>query len=183
MPSHQEILDAARRICAERGGGTFTPDDIVRALPHLNPRTVRTHVTSRCCINAPRNHPHKWDYFKRIRRGVYEVAGPYRTNPARSHAVAREARAAYGAPGTDPAPRHAVHAFVSRGKGWYTAECLEVGVVTQGRTLDETIQNLREAVGLHLEGEDVAGSGLAAPLTLAVTIEEPLTLGTAPAKT
>lgn len=33
------------------------------------------------------------------------------------------------------------------------AECMELPVVTQGSTLDEVTQNLREAIVLHLEGE------------------------------
>lgn len=33
----------------------------------------------------------------------------------------------------------------------YVAECLDLAVVTQGKTLDETAQNLREAILLHLE--------------------------------
>ena len=32
----------------------------------------------------------------------------------------------------------------------FVAECVEVAVVTQGSTIDETIHNLREAVALHL---------------------------------
>lgn len=183
MANHDEILSAALRICRERGARTFTPDEIVRALPHLNPGTVRTHVTSRCCVNAPRNHPHKWDYFKRVRRGVYEVTAKYRGGERRSHAVARKTPVAYGSAQRRPAvaPRRIVHALVSRGAAWYSAECLELAVVTQGRTLDETLVNLREAVGLHLEGEDLAAIGLTAPLTLSVTFEEPLGRGAAPA--
>src|SRR6266571_4407567 len=73
MPVHAEVLDAARRLCRERGGRTFRPDEVVRALPHLNPSTVRTHIVSRCCVNAPRNHPHRWAYFRRVARGVYEI--------------------------------------------------------------------------------------------------------------
>jgi predicted RNase H-like HicB family nuclease len=34
----------------------------------------------------------------------------------------------------------------------YVAECVEIAVVTQGRTLDETVANLREAVRLQLAG-------------------------------
>lgn len=184
MANHHEILAAALRICRERGGWTFSADDIVRALPHLNAGTIRTHVTSRCCMNAPRNHPHKWDYFKRVKRGVYEVAPRYRGQAGPSHSLARETPVAYGDRRAQRgAARHIVHAFVSRGGGWYSAECLEIAVVTQGRTLDETMSNLEEAVALHLEGEALAGLGLAAPLTLSVTYEEPLGRGTAPAKT
>jgi len=53
----------------------------------------------------------------------------------------------------------------------YVAECLEIPVVTQGRTLDEVAQNLREAVELHLEGEDLAQLGLAASPSILVTFE------------
>ena len=41
-------------------------------------------------------------------------------------------------------------------EGWYVAECLEVAVVTQGRSLDETLANqanLRSALELHLDDE------------------------------
>ncbi len=43
----------------------------------------------------------------------------------------------------------------------YVAECVEIPVVTQGETLDEVTQNLKEAVELHLDGEDLAEMGLA----------------------
>jgi predicted RNase H-like HicB family nuclease len=53
----------------------------------------------------------------------------------------------------------------------YTAECLEIPVVTQGRTLDEVTRNLREAVELHLEGEHLAELGLAPSPGILVTFE------------
>ena len=53
-----------------------------------------------------------------------------------------------------------VKAFIRKGEKYYMAECLELAVVTQGKTLDETISNLQEAVSLHLEGEDPADFGL-----------------------
>jgi predicted RNase H-like HicB family nuclease len=53
----------------------------------------------------------------------------------------------------------------------YVAECLEISVVTQGATLDEVTQNLKEAVELHLAGEDLAALGLAADPTILVTLE------------
>ena len=42
----------------------------------------------------------------------------------------------------------------------FVGECVEIAVVTQGQTIDETIRNLQEAVALHLEGEDPAEFGL-----------------------
>lgn len=53
----------------------------------------------------------------------------------------------------------------------YVAECLEIAVVTQGATLDEVTRNLREAVELHLAGEDLAALGLAPQPTIIVTLE------------
>lgn len=51
--------------------------------------------------------------------------------------------------------QHTIKAVVRPGdESGYVAECLEIAVVTQGATLDETIRNLQEAVALHLEGED-----------------------------
>ena len=47
--------------------------------------------------------------------------------------------------------------------------------MTQGKTLDETMANLQEAVALHLEGEDLADFDLAPNPSLLVTLEtEPL---------
>jgi predicted RNase H-like HicB family nuclease len=36
---------------------------------------------------------------------------------------------------------------------YYCARTLEFDVFTQGKTLDETVENLKEAVGLHIEDE------------------------------
>jgi len=56
------------------------------------------------------------------------------------------------------ARRYTIQAMIYPGdEGGYVAECLNLAVVTQGRTLDETVQNLREAIQLHLEGEDPIG--------------------------
>jgi predicted RNase H-like HicB family nuclease len=65
-----------------------------------------------------------------------------------------------------------IKAVVRSGEDFgYIAECVEIAVVTQGRTLDETVANLREAVGLHLEGEDPASFGLRPNPTLILTLE------------
>lgn len=68
-------------------------------------------------------------------------------------------------------PQHAVKAVIRKGEHHYVAECVEIAVVTQGKTLDETVSNLREAVGLHLDGEDLAELGLAADPWILITLE------------
>jgi predicted RNase H-like HicB family nuclease len=67
--------------------------------------------------------------------------------------------------------QHTVKALVRRGEQYYVAECVELAVVTQGKTVDETLSNLREAVALHLESEDPAHFGLVANPTILVTME------------
>jgi predicted RNase H-like HicB family nuclease len=67
--------------------------------------------------------------------------------------------------------QHTIKAIVRKGETHYLAECVEIAVVTQGRTLDETIGNLKEAVELHLQGEDLAEFGLAPNPSLIVTME------------
>lgn len=57
--------------------------------------------------------------------------------------------------------QHNIKAFIRKGENQYVAECLEIAVVTQGSTLVETIANLREAVALHLDNENLAEFGLA----------------------
>jgi predicted RNase H-like HicB family nuclease len=58
--------------------------------------------------------------------------------------------------------QHTIKAVIRPGdQSGFFAECLEIPVVTQGATLDEVSANLREAVALHLQGEDLASLGLA----------------------
>ena len=84
MPIHERVLEAALRICREHGDWTFRPAAVVAALADLNPASVRTHVMSRCCVNAPAHHAHRWPYFRRLRRGVYEILPAWRRRPDRS---------------------------------------------------------------------------------------------------
>jgi len=166
---HEEVLHAAVRLCAERGDWIFTVDEVVRALAHLNEHSVRTHVASRCCVNAPRHHLHRWPYFRRVARGRYEVLPKYRIALGGARAVA-ERRVAYGR----QTLRDTIHAIVHRDPPFFVAECLEVPVVTQGRTADDVLSNLRQAITLHLEGEDVRSMGLTEDPRLVVTYELPL---------
>lgn len=68
--------------------------------------------------------------------------------------------------------QHTIKAVVREGEqSGYVAECMEISVVTQGKTLDEVTKNLREAVETHLEGEDLGAFGLASSPTIIVTFE------------
>ena len=52
-----------------------------------------------------------------------------------------------------------IHARIFKGDELYVAEAPDVSVVTQGATLDELAANLKEAIGLALEGEDLSELG------------------------
>ncbi|NLF41663.1 MAG: type II toxin-antitoxin system HicB family antitoxin [Bacteroidales bacterium] len=60
----------------------------------------------------------------------------------------------------------------------YVGSCFGLPVVTQGKTLDEVVQNLKEAIELHFEGEDAAEMGYIENPTIIITYEvEPVYAG------
>jgi predicted RNase H-like HicB family nuclease len=71
-----------------------------------------------------------------------------------------------------PSLQRTIKAVIRPGEqSGYVAECLEIAVVTQGASLDEVAHNLKEAVELYLEGEDLTELGLAPNPTIMVTME------------
>ena len=46
-------------------------------------------------------------------------------------------------------------ASVTRDGDWYVAQCLAVEVASQGRTIEEALANLREALELYSEDQPV----------------------------
>ena len=42
-------------------------------------------------------------------------------------------------------------AFIEKEEDMYIAKCVEVGTVSQGRTIEEAVENLQEATELYLE--------------------------------
>src|SRR2546428_12283933 len=141
MAIHDDVLRAARRLCRERGEWTFSAEDIVRALPHLNEHSVRAHISSRCCVNAPPNHPHRWPYFRRVARGSYEFLPRHRAepNPPRPLERARggaERAVRCGRVRGRP-PRDTIHAVLRRYEGVCVAEWLGGTAGTPGRPAGE----------------------------------------------
>ena len=80
-PIHRQVLEAARRCAAD--DGTFAVADVVRALLHLDAATVRTHVASRCCVNAPAHHASRYRYFRAVARGIYRLEASFRHRAGR----------------------------------------------------------------------------------------------------
>ena len=64
-----------------------------------------------------------------------------------------------------------IKALIYRDGEHYCTKCFELDVFSQGKTIDQTIQNLREAITLHLEGIDPAEYGLVKNPSLLIMFE------------
>lgn len=62
---------------------------------------------------------------------------------------------------------------IFKGEKYYVAECLDLPVVTQGKTLDEVVENINEAISLHLEGEDLREWDILPEFSILVNLELP----------
>jgi hypothetical protein len=77
MTARDEILIAARGLSSASPDGTFTVQAVVdmmrRAGTTYKESTVRTHVVSRMCADAPDNHAKVYDDFVRVSAGRYRL--------------------------------------------------------------------------------------------------------------
>ena len=64
-----------------------------------------------------------------------------------------------------------IQVHVHKGETHYVAECVDLPVVTQGKTLDELAANIKEAVALQLEGENPADFGLSPNASVLTSFE------------
>lgn len=48
-----------------------------------------------------------------------------------------------------------MHAVLTQEGEWYVAQCLEVDVASQGKTVEEALANLREALELYFEDQPI----------------------------
>ena len=78
MTCRDEILEVARTMVASRGVNDFTANDVVLEMARRRSRypktTIRTHVTSRMCRNAPSHHALRFPDLERTSRGHYRLA-------------------------------------------------------------------------------------------------------------
>ncbi len=159
MTIRERVLEVALLMCRGRKGWVFRPAEVVAALPDLNPGSVRTHVMSRCCVNAPAHHSHRWPYFRRVRRGAYEILPRMRRQTIRKD-LRRTTR-------TPDAP--VIQVDVREETGTYVAESASLPRTVEGPTLDALAANV-----LQLAAE--AGNELRSPtvrLHIDLDVEDP----------
>ena len=75
--SREEVLSAVQFIVKIKGKNEFSirevVDYMIKEKTSYSESTIRTDITSRCCVNAPNNHAIVYDYFERIGRGKYRL--------------------------------------------------------------------------------------------------------------
>lgn len=75
-----EILAVLPALTQRTPDGTFTADEVVAALTSTGARcsesTIRTHITSRMCSNAPDHHARTFDDLERVEPGRYRLRRP-----------------------------------------------------------------------------------------------------------
>jgi hypothetical protein len=80
MTCRDEILVAIRRLISRTGSELFTIEQVLAEMETAGTRypeaTVRTHIASSMCVNAPPNHATRYGDLERVRRGVYRLYGP-----------------------------------------------------------------------------------------------------------
>jgi hypothetical protein len=67
---------------------------------------------------------------------------------------------------------YSIKAFISKDGDGYTAECLDVAAKVHGKTLDETVEALRQEICRCLTGADLGMLGLVDDPTLFITFED-----------
>ncbi len=78
MTCRDEILDAVAGIIRRSGQEQFTVAEVIQEMSRRGTSyaesTIRTHVTSRMCANAPDHHGVVYGDLLRIGRGTYRLA-------------------------------------------------------------------------------------------------------------
>lgn len=64
-----------------------------------------------------------------------------------------------------------IQVHIYKSDTYYVAECIDLPVVTQGKTLDELTVNLKEAIALQLDGENLADFDLAPQPSVLANLE------------
>ena len=77
MTCRDEVLKGAQELSQLSPSGEFSVDDVVAYLRRkgsaYKESTIRTHLTSRMCANAPDTHAVTYDDLERTARGTYRL--------------------------------------------------------------------------------------------------------------
>ncbi len=69
--------------------------------------------------------------------------------------------------------KQTIHFLITKSDQYYIAECKEVAIVTNGKTWDELVANIREATELHFEVANEHSAGKTQQPSISVNFELP----------
>ncbi len=79
MTCRDEILHCARELVQRSGRNEFSIQEVVDCMEsegtQYKQSTIRTHITSRLCINSPNHHGVIYNDLERIGTGIYRLRG------------------------------------------------------------------------------------------------------------
>lgn len=77
VTARDDVLRAARELSVSSSDGTFTLEEVLDYLRSVGtrykPATIRTHVTSRMCANAPAHHAVTYRDLVRVGEARYQL--------------------------------------------------------------------------------------------------------------
>ena len=77
ITARDEILTAVKSMTKEREAKHFSIGEVLHYMKEggtsYMESTIRTHITSRCCSNAPNHHASVFNDYERIGKGVYRL--------------------------------------------------------------------------------------------------------------
>ncbi len=77
MTCRDKVLNCAKHIVHQTGRNEFTVQEIINCMQlqgtAYDEQTIRIHVTSKMCANAPKNGGASYDDFEGIGRGLYRL--------------------------------------------------------------------------------------------------------------
>ncbi|MBT2571787.1 hypothetical protein [Planococcus sp. ISL-110] len=75
--ARDEILATAKSMTKEREVKHFSVGEILKYMKEdgtsYKDSTIRTHITSKCCSNAPNHHATVFNDYERIGKGMYRL--------------------------------------------------------------------------------------------------------------
>lgn len=69
--------------------------------------------------------------------------------------------------------KNIIQFYIEKGVKYYVAQGINFPIITQGKTLDELMKNIKEAVELHFEGEKPEDFDLSSHPSILVNMELP----------
>ena len=78
MTARDDVLAASRALASRSEDGTFSLANVISELRRrrsvYEESTIRTHVTSKMCRNAPDHHDTAYNDLEQVGRGRYRLA-------------------------------------------------------------------------------------------------------------